>query len=269
MKMKIAGNISAFANFINRLNHIRQRWCDNLYFEYKLRRTCPILLYQMGKVGSSSIYNSLKEEYPGVVLTSHWYPSEKKDYKLSRLFNRVVKKKKPLKVISLIREPVGRNVSAFFQNFERDTGVSYSDSEFSVRELREIFLENYNHEIPLIWFDENILANFGIDVFATPFPETGIMTYSHENIQLLILRSEVADEFKIQAISAFLNLDHFVLKNINISSEKEYAQTYQAFCDQVKLPKPYLDKMCHSKYFTYFYSSETIESTYQKWINDD
>jgi len=156
-------------------------------------------------------------------------------------------------------------VSAFFQNFERETGVPYTNANFSIEELKTIFLSNYKHEIPLEWFDKNILANFGIDVFATPFPENGTSTYSHKNIKLLVMRSEISDDEKVKAIVDFLGLTSFQLQNMNIGEAKDYSMTYKAFNSKVILPPDYVARMCESRYFNHFYSKKVIEATRKKW----
>ena len=117
----------------------------------------------------------------------------------------------------------------------------------------------------MIWFDESILANFGIDVFATPFPENGISTYSHKNVKLLVMRSEIGDHDKVKAIEDFLGLTRFKLQNINIGEEKDYSMTYKAFKRKVLLPSDYVTRMCESKYFNHFYSQEVIDAIRKKW----
>ncbi|MDJ0578269.1 MAG: putative capsular polysaccharide synthesis family protein [Xenococcaceae cyanobacterium MO_234.B1] len=247
------------------VKRLGRKWVDQLYFERQLRRATPVLVYQMGKVGSSSIYRSLLKQYAGVVLHSHSFSLNHEAPKIRRLFHWAIVNARPLKVISLTREPIGRNVSAFFQNFERVTGVPYAEANFSIKELKAIFLSNYKHEIPLKWFDNNILANFGIDVFSTPFPENGISTYSNNNIELLVMRLEISDNEKITAINNFLGLDRFQLHNTNIGKKKGYSKTYKAFTSKVKFSPDYIDKMCDSKYFNYFYSKEAINAARKKW----
>jgi hypothetical protein len=171
----------------------------------------------------------------------------------------------PLNVISLTREPIGRNVSAFFQNFERDAGVHYNKSNFSLEELKAIFLKKFNHELPLRWFDKNIKENFGIDVYANSFPQYGYATYSHKNIRLLIMQSEIGDNKKVKVLRDFLKLSEFQITNRNIGEEKEYASIYKDFRTNVKLPFDYIDKMCKSRYFNHFYNKEYISSVKKKW----
>jgi len=180
-------------------------------FDAKLEQNIPVVIYQIGKVASSSVYFSLKQVYPGIFLYAHSFQPDHRDWQIRRLYKRVLVERKPLNIISLTREPVGRNVSAFFENFERDTGTRYGKHHFSMMELWKLFLENYDHEIPLVWFDKHIAEVFDIDVFATPFPDCGVESYQEGNRRLLVMKSEIADGFKVSAIRDFLNLPKFDL----------------------------------------------------------
>jgi hypothetical protein len=175
---------------------------------------------------------------------------------------------RPLNIISLTREPIGRCVSGFFQNFERHTGMPFHKANFSIEELKAIFLERFSHGRILQWFDNNIQANFGIDVCAESFPKCGYATYSHNNIRLLVMRSEISDGEKVKVIKKFLGLDEFQLINKNISAQKEYGSTYNEFKRNVKLPPDFIDKMCKSKYFNYFYEQDVIDAVRKKWSEE-
>ena len=248
------------------LKQFGAEWINRRNFQRKLETATPVHVYQMGKVGSTSIYRSLKHQYSGVVLQTHDFSQQHKNPKVERLYQWTIVEAKPLKVISLTREPIGRNVSAFFQNFKRDLGIPYADSHYSIEELKALFLAKNRHEVPLTWFDRNILTNFGIDVYAAPFPENGIATYSRNNIELLVMRLEIADSEKVSAIKKFLGLDEFELQNKNIGGEKDYSATYREFSSRVKFSSDYIEQMCRSKYFNHFYSKEVIAAARERWI---
>jgi len=238
---------------------------DKALIGQKLKKATPVIVYQMGKVGSSSVYRSLQRQYAGAVAHAHSFSPTHKDGRVRRLYQWTIREKHPLNVITLTREPIGRNVSSFFQNFARDTGVPFVDSCFSTEQLRALFLKNYTHQRPLEWFDKSILTNFGIDVFATPFPDTRAAIYTRDEVRLLVLRAESNDEEKSEAICSFLGLDCFRITNENIGDNKEYAGTYRAFQSTVKLPEDYVEAMCASKYFNHFYSEKEINAVRMKW----
>jgi hypothetical protein len=240
-------------------------FCDRVFFKQYLRNDIPVLVYQMGKVASSSVTHSLSRQCSGVVLQAHYFRPNHKDWRVRRLYHWIMEGAKPLNVISLTRDPIGRNVSVFFQNFEKHTGVPYHKANFSIEELRTIFLNRFANGKPLGWYDRNIKANFGIDVYTTSFPKCGFATYTHKNFRLLVLQSEIDDNEKQRAIGEFLNINNFQLFNKNISADKEYASTYMDFKRNVKLPSDYLDLMCKSKYFTHFYDQDVIDAVRIKW----
>lgn len=247
------------------IKRLARTWIDHLSYERMLRRSTPVLILQVGKVGSVSVRDSLKKHYAGAVVHAHRLFPEHHDWQVRRLHRWAVSEGRPLNVISLTREPVGRNVSGFFQCFERETGVPHENANFTVQELKSIFLEKYVHDLPLNWFDKNILATFGIDVFATPFPASGFAVHARGNVRLLVIRSEIDDAAKAGAISSFLNMPGFQIENSNIGDEKDYAQTYKAFKREVRLPAAYVERMCASKYFKHFYDEETMAAVRAKW----
>jgi hypothetical protein len=238
---------------------------DKLFFERYLKNNIPVLVYQMGKVASSSVTQSLRRYYSGVVLQAHYFNPNHKDWKVRRLYRWVMAGVMPLNVISLTRDPIGRNVSAFFQNFEKHTGVPYHKANYSLEELKAIFLEKFPTRRPGQWFDRNIKENFGIDVYVNSFPKCGYATYDLKNIRLLVMRSELNDNEKVYVIRDFLNLNEFQLVNRNISAQKEYASAYEDFKRKVKLPLDYIDEICESKYFNHFYEQDLINVVRKKW----
>lgn len=233
--------------------------------ELRLRRATPVFVYQMGKVGSGSVRDFLLEQYERAVLHAHEFTEDHKKPRIRRLYEWVETKSRTLNVISLTREPISRNVSAFFKNLEKFMGVSYTSSGFSIGDMKSILLSDYWHNIPLKWFDRNILANFSIDFFATPFRESGTCLYHNDNVRLLVLQSELPDSRKVEAIADFLGLDSFELRNVNVGTEKDYVKAYRAFQQGVSFPDEYITLMCETKYFTHFYSDEVVEATRRKW----
>ena len=241
----------------------------NFNFWVSLRSNhTPVLIYQMGKVGSSSLYFSLRNYCP-VVIHCHRWEEDYPDWRVRQLYKMICLEKKqvPLKIISLTREPISRNISGFFQTFEHRTGVPYAQHNFAFEEIIEIFLSRYDHDKCFSWFNEKILNVFGINVYGTPFPESGIATYKKGKIELLVMRSEISDEQKIKTVEKFLGITNFQLKNKNIGAKKEYAETYKLFKEQVQLPLDYINKMCDSQYFNHFYSQEEVESVRKKWLD--
>jgi hypothetical protein len=263
---------------------------DRAVFLIKLKLVpSPIFVYTPAKVGSMSIYRSLLSQYKGVVVKGHYFfqtfeeglnhgtprtsvrseQVEKWSSQIIRLYKYAIKEKKELNVITLIREPISRNISAFFSNFERDVGVPFAQSKFTTTQLKDIFLScdtggNYHFWI-LDWFDKNIKNILGIDVFAYPFPQNGYAIYKKQNIRLLIMKLETPDDLKVEAIKEFLGLKEFCLFKFHTADQQEYADAYKDFKTKIKLPADYVEKMTVSELVNHFYSEDEIQTMINKW----
>ena len=90
----------------------------------------------MGKVGSMFIYCSLREQYDGLVLHAHKFSEDDRRADIRALHRWAIRDSKPLNVISLTRDPIAKNLSAFFEDFRKNTGVPYVKSSFSIAELK-------------------------------------------------------------------------------------------------------------------------------------
>ena len=106
--------------------------------------------------------------------------------------------------------------------------MPFENGKFSLEELKRLFITNYPHDIPLTWFDEQMNDRFGIDVYAQPFPKYGIATYSNQNVQLLVMRSELSNQTKAEAVVKFLagGWRDFRIEDSNITAEKNVGETY-------------------------------------------
>jgi hypothetical protein len=265
----------------------------------------------MGKVGSSSIRNSLfrcQDPRTRLVLMSHeYFPIRNRDpdridiepayrdmlereirheqrvyqqfslrkrlgwrfrekFYAKRIDKTCVRPQYRLRVITLVREPVANNISMFFQLLDQYIGTDSDISDYSIDELISIFIENYAHARPLTWLDAEIKTNFGIDVFQDPFPvDQGYTIITRGRTSLLVLRCELDDRTKAQAIANFLDLDEFEIVRSNVTSEKSYAREYAEFKKRIRIPPTLLDQMYNSKFARHFYSREEIEQLSARW----
>jgi len=228
-----------------------------------LHTTIPVFVFQMGSVASSSIYHSLNN-YPGAV--GHGHDINRNKWQVQCLYS-WSKEGNSLNIISTIREPIGRNVSAFFQLYDKHTDSKYEESLLTLEQLKELFITNVDHDIPLTWFDKNIKDVFGIDVYASPFPPSGHISFSRKNINLLVMRFDLNDTIKQKLIGDFVNFPKYKLVRENVSSNKIYHKTYKEFTNKVKLPINYIEKMCDSKYARHFFPENEINAIKEKWSN--
>lgn len=298
--------------------HLKRRWIDRRVYEYFAVNIAPwlgwrnpILVYQMGKVGSSSIRNSLfrcRDPRTRLVLMSHeFYPVRHRDLRRiqvdpefaedihrelehdRRMFQKLtlrqklglrmrekfysemiyrsyVKPGRPLRVITLVREPVANNISMFFQLIEQYVGTSLNNCPLSIDQIVHIFLDRYLHARPLTWLDAELKTTLGVDVFRYPFPhQDGYHVMRENQVSLLVLKCEVEDRVKSAAIAEFLELDEFQMVRSNVSDNKPYADQYAEFKRRIHVPPALLDRMYESKYARHFYTEEERASFRAQW----
>lgn len=253
-----------------------------------------VIVYQMAKVGSSSVVASLRYIYAQLGLRVQVYhvhslnyldeleagvrmlpnPEERlriiqSDRALRRLIDQDQQKR--WKLISLVRDPVARNIASFFADLDDlmpDWHARLQSGSLSLQQLQDYFLDLKQgiHNTPETWFDTQMLPVFGIDVFAEPFPkDVGYKTYRGSSpASLLLIRLENLSACARTAISEFLGLDTFVLMNWNMGDDKPYADVYRAF-RRMPLPRPYVEEMYNTKLARHFYTEQEIEKFTRIW----
>lgn len=241
------------------IRHKRNEWRKYLVNLYYIARSDSVLLYQMSKTGSRSLRESLLAVNIPTART----------HRMRAGYLPLLKRKKKLRMITLVREPLGRHVSHYFHNFHHHVGMEFRHSNHSVNELGKIFLNDPQFQQPPIWFDEHIKAEFGLDIFIFPFPkDRGYTIIKQDHIELLVLKLELDDAVKVEAISQFLGIRPFPMLRSNVAKTKGYAQTYQSFRKTFPFPKTTLDTMYNSRYAHHFYTEQEITNFRRKWLED-
>lgn len=241
-----------------------------------------VIVYQMGKVGSSSIVGSLSD-----VLQIHTWSGEQPIKYFSSRYNGSVKgwvisyfkwrlkshlakkhitkskmKGNRVKMIIGVREPVSRNLSAYFQT------LNASRLENSVDLEIENFFTYTPHLSGVFWFDVELKREFDIDIYKQEFDkEAGYIILQHENLDIFIYQFEKLATLKKQ-LSAFLEKDDFELLLENVAGNKPTGARYKEVKDKIKFNSEYLNLLYGSKYMKHFYSEEDITNFKQKWLQN-
>lgn len=224
----------------------------------------PVYVYQMGKVGSTSVKETLKANTRSGVIHAHNYQRMLYRDRWFLNFSRMVGR--PVKVICPVRDPISRNVSGFFQTFMRDTGFELSERNWTVDELRELFLERYPHSEPLKWFDLRFKPYFGLDIFSVPFPiDQKFRFYRIGSVEVLIYRSDVDRTTQLELISKLVGQNINQWTHANIGQQKSYSELYKRFCSEVSLPGDYLDELIGSKYAKHFWTPDELKESASRW----
>jgi len=219
----------------------------------------PVFIYQMGKVGSKSIKESLQATYTEPIVHGHGFSHNFHNWKI-RILYQFFAKGKPINIITLTREPVSRNVSHFFQKYKGSLTVSVDD-------LLKLFMKTHDHELATNWFDENIKKNFGIDIYEKEMPDSGYQVYERGRIRILLIKVETDDDIIVNAVKTFLGIDEFSLTNHNISANKNYGKLYNKFVKKARLPKEYIRARISDRYFKHFYDESVADAIWNKWYD--
>lgn len=243
-----------------------------------------ILVHSMGKVGSTTILETLRNyDLPAGIFQTHFlFPQDIRElcqgypfYNIpghlvaSRIVSSFIHEKSgPIrwKVITLTRDPVLRNMAAFFQNIDRyfpGFFNRYKNGEITIESLCDYFVQHYNQKhIINNWFDRNIKSVFGIDIFERPFPkEKGYEIYYNEidNVSLMVIKLEHLNHCHKAAFKDFLGIDGIEMKNANIGDKKEYQNIYRAFKQNINLSKDYIRDCYSAKYVQHLYDNDELE----------
>jgi hypothetical protein len=170
----------------------------------------PVIVYQMGKVGSMSIFATLqgsglpvfhvhrmRAEYLARTLEERralgWNvpPINAHQGMGLTVHSKVIAAGRRAKIVTLVRDPIARNLSGYFYSLDRIWNIANAHDAISIDDLCRGFLKRFTHDEPLTWFDDEFHPVLGIDVYAHPFLAQGHTTIHTDQVDVLIMRSEL------------------------------------------------------------------------------
>lgn len=267
-------------------------WLIEFLLSIKFRLTRfknpPIIILSPGKVGSSSVYYTLKKKVENPTYHIHRLSNEglaksEKEHKLSdrksRPFHLIVSKvlktklndyNGPIFLITIIREPISREISAFFQNIDfYQKSLEHENLEIKKDKAREKLKEKLNNNFINEledWYKEELLNNFSINLFDYPVPvERGYTIVKKGNINLLVLRVERLNQGFGLGVKHLLGLEKFLaLESSNIGEKKYYSSSYKQLRDEIKFQPDHLSTILNSKFVQSFYKHD-LEKLKELW----
>ena len=182
-----------------------------------------LLIYQMGKVGSTTLRASMDN----IGIKSYHVHS-------FRYLSSYIPNANQIKIITLVREPVSRTLSAIFQNPADFPNYDMSFDSIISRHLME-------GRLLFDWFDHELKEYFGIDIYAHPFDkEKGYSIIKQGNVEVLAMKLEKLNSLE-QVISEFIGAPQFKLINANIGNDKHYKYLYKNVKDAIIIPREIFD----------------------------
>jgi hypothetical protein len=156
-----------------------------------------VILYQMGKVGSSSLKESLiQNNIKTLHIHRYYFRTTERALDIKHFILKLRKnftynfyiRRKKVKIISFYRDPLARNISSFFQNLD----MYFSKNELknlSYEQLEEKFNNADNiHETPNNWFDLEFNTKLKVDIYQHPINKTkGFTVFSKKNLDFFFM----------------------------------------------------------------------------------
>jgi hypothetical protein len=174
-------------------------------------------------------------------------------------------------VISSTREPVARRLSgAFFRS--RKNSESLGVESALARLLEETpadrgLMSGARWWELDAWFDRNVKAPLGIDVFAEPFDQArGWQIYEGEDARLLLIRQESFASLPA-AVSAFygLRVRPAAIPHANAGEGHAYRGSYREAKERIRVPASLLETVYSARYARHFYSPDEIRGFKERW----
>lgn len=239
-----------------------------------------VLIYTMGKVGSAGIKAGLKKEYPFIpafhihFLSDNWLkkilPSMHAFFHANiRDANVVLNylQRHPgqrLKIITIVRDPIERDISDIFQNWKGRLGER-TINDLTFTELTESFNKD-DHSYTLNWFDTELKEYLGFDMYSQPFDyNRGYSIYQSKNADILCIQLEQMNARLTEATEKLLGYGITPEEGVNLSADKEGKELYKEMIRQYKAPEQKLATVYGHRFMQHFYSPEQIAKMKQRW----
>ena len=257
-----------------------------------------VLIYQMPKIGSQTIENTLQHySFPHGIRRFHYLSSV-----LNGEVRRSVRSKSPdaswkreaqaqlfaagelsrairlrrflsafwsvpkLEVITGVRELIGLVLSSTFENY---LYFEQAVEAMTVERCRKVLLHPKTYTSLRHWFDLELKRFVGIDVFQKAFPiEQGYAVYENRFARVLLYRFEVLEQLP-GILQKFLNWNIPSLLESNIGAKKAYGDQYRHVRETLRLPKEFVTSLYGDKMMRHFYSEGERQRLFWKWAEPE
>lgn len=167
-----------------------------------------------------------------------------------------------LEIITAIREPIGLTLSSTFENHARFvSSLEWLTLDICREAVRRPRMFNSIDD----WFDTELKASTGLDVFAERFqPEKGYQVYENRFARVLLYRFEALPAVP-GILSEFLGTPVPALVSRNLGSSKAYAAAYQFMKQHLRFPPEFVAERYSTRLMRHFYSESERGALHERW----
>lgn len=252
-----------------------------------------VLVYQMAKVGSHSVVRSLRASAPwqpvfhlhtltadGIATMEQFYRHLRVPSLLAAghlLVSRYLRdqlrqgvRAGRWKVVTMVRDPIARNLSLLFQLGERlipDFAERCDDGRLDPIAIFDQYAPVFPAQVDCLqWFRNELAAVFGVNPYERPFPrEAGYEVYRGPLADVLLIRTEDLTRSGAAALQDFLGLETFHWRDANVGARKTHGRRYTELLARLRLPAAYVDRVYDSAEVRHFYTEDELDRFRVRW----
>lgn len=219
-----------------------------------------VFVYQNKKVLSRSMVKSIKEA--GL---NGFHVHQFRVHGFEDSFSREMIKKTSGKVISIVREPIARQISLLW-HYWNIGGEDFLRRYDSFEDLESKYYSIPNVEDEFEWYGMEFLSILDINILEYPFDrDLGYAVIEKDGIELLLLKMEKINSLE-KVIGQFLGTEKFKLAKVNVGEEKGCGYAYKNYLENVKIPSNFFDYYyVGNKYMDYFYTEDEKKMFCEHW----
>lgn len=252
----------------------------------------PLLIYQSGKVGSTTVWATLERCAPSLplahpvhVLNPHrlaqlerWVGTDDPGVERSRQLRRLIDDTwghARWTIITLVRDPLARMVASAFatcheRNHAGETTAHFDEAAFLDGVLDELLLNGWSFDHTVNWFELEMATVFECDLLQQPFdPAIGWASYEFDHARVLVMRTDQLNRTFADAFGRFLGVKVPALTQENRADDKAYAGLYRAFLKSVSLPAEFVGSALDSPMARHFFSESERGRMRQRWTQGE
>ena len=248
---------------------------SKVYQSIQDERHPRIIVYNMGKVASTSIYNALKKRNDCYGFHTHsltqlevndsfWDRNRRIRHCIS-LAKHIIQPKHPTKIITLVRDPLARNISAYFETNKKAKAPNFDTTKINY--LIEDFIEHFNHHENEDWYQNEFNRALDTDIFAYEFDrERGWSIFKNGSFEVLVLKTSLPDSEKTKQIEQFTGIENLVINRINETGAKKASSCYKQFKETIKFPDQIAQSIIRSRFTQHFFTESEICNMRKQWL---